>query len=63
MEVDRNQVTLTILQAIERGEGSGENWEEYRHRLVQAESDALTFQRATEQALNARQVRSLILSA
>ena len=46
-------------QAIERGEGSGENWEEYRQRLMQAEADATTFQAAMQQAASARQVTPL----
>ena len=27
-----------VRRSIERGEGAGDNWEEYRHRLAQARS-------------------------
>lgn len=45
------------MQAIERGEGSGGDWQEYRMRLAQAASDAQTFEAALEQAVGARQVQ------
>lgn len=46
------------MQAIERGEGSGDNWAEYQQRLKQAESDAVTFAAAEQEALQAKQVCS-----
>ncbi len=42
------------LQAIDRGEGSGSDWGEFEQRLKQAESDALTFNAAKQQALEAK---------
>ena len=32
------------------GEGAGDNWAEYNHRLAQAEADARTFSEARKQA-------------
>lgn len=47
---------LYAVQAIDRGEGSGDDWAEFQQRLKQAESDATTFNSAKRQALEAKQV-------
>lgn len=49
-------VSCSVLQAIERGEGSGSDWSEFEQRLKQAESDAVTFEAARQQALEAKKV-------
>ena len=48
--------SLYQMQAIERGEGSGENWEEFDQRLAQAAADTETFGAALQQAVKAREV-------
>ena len=52
IEIEAGKVDL--VQAIERGEGSGSDWAEFQQRLKQAESDACTFDAAKRQALEAK---------
>ena len=44
------------VQAVERGQGSGDKWEDYRARLLQAEADALSFKAALDQVVQRQQV-------